>query len=63
MSNVQILTFMPKKIEFMFRKNKSSTHRVQKILVDIETKEKLGCSNKHACYKFTTSCMLNIFRK
>ena len=32
MSNVQILTLMPKKIQFLFRKN-SSTQRVQKILV------------------------------
>ena len=37
MSNVQILTFMSKKIEFMFGKN-SSTHRVQKILVYIYMK-------------------------
>ena len=37
MSNVQILTLMPKKIEFLFEKN-SSTHHVQKILVFFEQK-------------------------
>ena len=37
MSNVQILTLTSKKIEFLLEKN-SSTHRVQKILVQIYLK-------------------------